>query len=299
MSEADKSYSKLQIWILASRPKTLWAAISPVIIGGALALADGHQQHLSWIAAALGAILIQIGTNFANDLFDYEKATDNGERLGPLRVTQAGLVTPTQMRVATAVAFGLAMLIGVYLIYRGGWPILAIGVLSILCGILYTAGPYPLGYHGLGDIFVLIFFGPVAVGGTFYVIAQDINWLVILAGLPPGLLAVAILVVNNLRDIESDARAGKRTLAVRFGRTFTKIQYLVSIVLALSFAPIHYLATDDQPQAMLSLLAALVALGPLSRVFRSREGEVLNRALADTGKVMFAYALTFSVGWLL
>ncbi|MFH2054496.1 MAG: 1,4-dihydroxy-2-naphthoate polyprenyltransferase [bacterium] len=299
MAAVTPDLKRWQVWLLAARPKTLWAALSPVLIGGALAADADHLHLLAWLAAAVGAILIQIGTNFANDLFDYEKQTDTEERLGPLRVTQAGLVTPKQMRVATALVFVLALMVGIYLVYRGGWPIVAIGLLSILFGVLYTAGPYPLGYNGLGDIFVLIFFGPVAVGGTYYVMALDINTTVLLAGLPPGLLAVAILVVNNLRDIDSDRKGGKRTLAVRFGLIFTRVQYLLMLLLALSFAPLHYLITGAHAAAMLSLMALLPALGPLQQVFTSRDGTVLNNVLAATGKVLFVYALTFSVGWML
>lgn len=299
MAAVTPELKRWQVWLLASRPKTLWAAISPVIIGGALAVDANHLHLLSWIAAAVGALLIQIGTNLANDLFDYEKATDTEERLGPMRVTQAGLVTPQQMRVATALAFGLALLVGIYLVYRGGRPIVAIGLLSILFGILYTAGPYPLGYNGLGDIFVLIFFGPIAVGGTYYVMALDINLTVVLAGIPPGLLAIAILVVNNLRDIDSDRKGGKRTLAVRFGLTFTRVQYLAMLILSLLFAPLYYLVTGTHLYALLALLAAVPAVDPIRKVFTSRDGEVLNNVLAATGKVLFIYAITFSVGWLL
>jgi 1,4-dihydroxy-2-naphthoate octaprenyltransferase len=299
MAARTSELTQLQIWWLAVRPKTLWAAISPVLIGGAMALAADQSHLLSWLAAALGALLIQIGTNLANDLFDYEKQTDTEERLGPLRVTQAGLVTPAQMRAATAIVFGLALLVGIYLVYRGGWPIVAIGLLSILFGVLYTAGPYPLGYNGLGDIFVLIFFGPVAVGGTFYVMTLGISNTVLLAGIPPGLLAVAILVVNNLRDIDSDRKTGKRTLAVRFGVTFTRVQYLLMLLLAFLFAPLHYLITGSHLGALLSLLAIIPAIGPLHKVFSTRDGDTLNKVLADTGKVLFVYSLTFSVGWLL
>ena len=178
--------STMEIWILAARPKTLWAAIAPVIIGTAIAYDSGAAAWLPALAALFGAVAIQIGTNLANDYFDYTKGTDAGNRLGPLRVTQAGLVKPKTMKLATVVAFLLASVAGAYLVWRGGWPILIIGVLSILSGVFYTAGPYPLGYNGLGDIFVLIFFGPVAVGGTYYVQTLSIDWTVLVAGLAPG-----------------------------------------------------------------------------------------------------------------
>ena len=214
--------SSLDVWIMASRPKTLWAAIAPVIIGTAMAYGEQQGHLLSAILATLAAVFIQIGTNFANDYFDYFKGADEEDRLGPTRVTQAGLVKPETMKRATILVFSLAVLAGSYLMWRGGWPIITIGVLSILFGILYTAGPYPLGYNGLGDIFVLIFFGVVAVGGTYYVQTLEIDYLVILAGLSPGLFSMAILTVNNLRDVKSDFKAGKLTLAVRFGENFAR-----------------------------------------------------------------------------
>ena len=202
--------SRVQIWIMAARPKTLWAAVAPVAMGIAMAADAGGMHIPAALAALFGAVMIQIGTNLANDYFDYRKGTDQPGRLGPTRVTQAGLVTPHAMRIAITVTFSLAVVAGAYLVWRGGWPIVAVGLLSILFGFLYTAGPYPLGYNGLGDIFVLIFFGPVAVGGTYYVQTLDINTAVLIAGLAPGLFSVAILTVNNLRDIGTDAEAGKK-----------------------------------------------------------------------------------------
>ncbi len=299
MTSDRSDYSRWQIWLLASRPKTLWAALSPVIIGGALALDAGAVHPTAWIAAAVGAILIQIGTNFANDLFDYQKKTDTAERIGPLRVTQAGLVTLQQMKLATIAVFTLAFLVGVYLVYLGGWPIVIVGLASILCGVIYTAGPFPLGYNGLGDIFVLIFFGPVAVGGTFYVITSTITPLAIVAGIPPGMLATAILAVNNLRDIETDAAGGKKTLAVRCGRTFTRMEYFIMVVVAALFPVGHYAITGTHAWAMLAALCLLPAIIPLRRVFTITDGAVLNDTLAATGRVMFVYSLLFSVGWLL
>jgi len=207
----NDNVGKIKTWVLAGRPKTLPAALVPVIMGTAMAYGDGVYHIPAALAALLGALLIQIGTNFVNDYADFKKGTDNGERIGPLRVTQAGLVTPTQMKFAIALVFFLTVLAGLYLVYRGGWPVVIIGVLSIVSGALYTAGPYPLGYLGLGDIFVLIFFGPVALAGTYYVQALTINWIVILAGLAPGLLSVAILTVNNLRDIDGDKSREKNT----------------------------------------------------------------------------------------
>jgi len=292
------AYSPLQTWLLAARPKTLPAAISPVIIGTALAYADDGFHLLSAIAAALGALLIQIGTNFANDYFDFQKGTDTSERLGPTRVTQAGLVAPSTVKRAMIIVFALAILVGGYLVWRGGWPIVVIGLLSVLFGVLYTGGPYPLGYHGWGDIFVLIFFGPVAVGGTYYVQTLDINYLVLFVGLAPGLLSVAILVVNNLRDLESDRMAGKRTLAVRFGRTFSIGQYSVCVLVA-GHIPIMLAFSGRASWYVLISTVILFMAMPLFRRVRTGSGEALNDALAATGRLLFVFSLLFSIGWIL
>ncbi len=298
MNSEATSYTRRQIWILAARPKTLWAAVAPVVIGAAVAIDDGFMHLPSLAAALLGAIFIQIGTNFANDLFDFKKAVDTVDRLGPLRVTHAGLVTPVQMRNATIIAFSIAFVIGIYLVYRGGWPIVAIGLLSILFGVLYTGGPYPLGYNGLGDIFVLIFFGPVAVGGTYYVMAQTITAPAILCGIPPGLLSTGILVVNNIRDIRTDAASGKKTLAVRFGRQASEIQYLVMVVIALMYPVIAFAVTREHAYAMIALAAFLPAI-PVIRLVLHEEGQILNLALAGTGRVLAIYSALFAIGWML
>ncbi len=299
MKENPQEWSKWQIWIQASRPKTLWAAVAPVIIGTAMAFADGKGHWPSALLATLGAVLIQIGTNFANDYFDFHKGADEGERLGPLRVTQAGLVSPATIKRATVLVFTLAFLSGLYLIWRGGLPILIIGLLSILFGVLYTGGPYPLGYYGLGDIFVLIFFGLVAVGGTYYVQAREIHWYVLVAGIAPGLFSTALLTVNNLRDIYSDREAGKRTLAVRFGETFARFEYLFCIVVA-SLMPVVLVALTGRH--WLSLLASLVmvaAMGSMRIILKEKPGRIFNQVLADTGKWLLIYSLLFSLGWVL
>jgi 1,4-dihydroxy-2-naphthoate octaprenyltransferase len=290
--------SKLKIWMLAARPKTLWAAIAPVIIGTAMAYESGSPHWMSALAALLGAIFIQIGTNFANDYFDHLKGVDQGERLGPTRVTQAGMVSPAQMKTATTIVFLLALLTGVYLVWRGGIPIVVIGLLSILFGVLYTGGKYPIGYIGLGDIFVLIFFGPVAVGGTFYVQTLTINYPVIIAGIAPGLFSVAILTVNNLRDIENDSSSGKKTLAVRFGRRFSQMEYLLSIVVACLVPLVIYFATATKLYSALSILVLLPAIPSFKTVFNS-QGKILNDVLASTGKLLLLYSVIFSIGWIL
>jgi len=261
--------SPRQIWVLAARPKTLAAAVAPVVIGCALAEADGGFHLLSALAALCGAVLIQIGTNFANDYFDYKKGSDTDDRLGPLRVTQAGLVKPSTMKAATALVFALAILIGVYLVWRGGWPIVTIGLLSILFGLLYTAGPYPLGYHGLGEVFVLVFFGPVATAGTYYVQTLDISLPALLIGLSPGLFSVAILTVNNLRDLENDRKAGKRTLAVRYGHRFAVAEYRWSIILACLLPLPIVLLLKQEPWAAVSCLTLLLAIPSLRTILES------------------------------
>jgi 1,4-dihydroxy-2-naphthoate octaprenyltransferase len=299
MTQILPAYSKPQIWWLAARPKTLPAAATPVIIAGALALADGVFHLPSFLAALLGGLLIQIGTNYANDLFDFKKSVDTQERLGPLRVTQAGLVTASEMRIATMIVFALAFCIGIYLVMRGGIPIVIIGITSILCGVLYTAGPYPLGYIGLGEIFVLIFFGFVPVAGTYYVMALKINGQVLLSGLAPGLLSIAILAVNNLRDLNTDRASGKRTLAVRFGKRFAQVEYIVVVVAATLYPPLHYLIFRTHPLIMLASITLLFSIPLCKTVLTVDDGKVLNKTLAGTGRLLLLFGVCFSAGMLL
>ncbi len=288
-----------KIWLLAIRPKTLWAAISPVMIGSAMAFADGEFHALYAGLALLAAVLIQIGTNLANDYFDFKKGADTAERIGPVRVTQAGLVKPQTMKRAVIIVFLLVALISIFLFFRGGWPIAVIAVFSILSGIFYTAGPFPLGYAGLGDLFVFIFFGPVAVGGTYYIQTLDINPLVLIAGLAPGLLSMAILTVNNIRDLESDRSAGKKTLAVRFGRSLAMAEYFYAIALS-SFIPvILFFVTEDYPASLLSSVILLLSYPSVKTVFIKTDGPSLNHALAATGKLLLIYSLIFAIGWML
>ena len=290
------SESKIKIWLLAARPKTLWAAIAPVIIGTAMAYESGGFNLLSAIAALVGGVMIQIGTNFANDYFDFKKGADEHDRLGPTRMTQAGLVSPNAMRLAMIIAFKIALLAGMYLVYRGGVPIVVIGLLSILFGVLYTAGRYALGYVGLADLFVLLFFGPVAVGGTYYVQTLQISWPVIVAGFAPGLFSVAILTVNNLRDIEGDKNVGKKTLPVRFGAGFARIEYLLSVVVACIIPAVIILLYDAPVYSVITVVVILAAIPSFRLVFNSR-GIVLNDVLASTGKLLLLYAVIFSIGW--
>ncbi len=289
----------LRTWVLAARPKTLWASIAPVIIGTAMAYADGHGYLPAALAALFGAIMIQIGTNFANDYFDFVKGTDTTERLGPLRMTAAGRVTPGAMKAATALAFGLAFLIGLYLVARGGVPILVIGLFSILFGVIYTAGPYPLGYHGLGDPFVLVFFGFVPVWGTAYVQTLESMPTAVLAGLAPGMFSIAILTVNNLRDIDGDRRAGKKTLAARFGRTFARVEYLSCLIVAALTPVLLVLMAPNHTPVLMAPLFLVPAIPTIRTIFSRTDGPSLNDALAATGKLLMLYALLFSIGWLL
>ncbi len=292
------THSRVGVWILASRPKTLWAAIAPVIIGTASAYSEGKAYPLAALAALLGAILIQIGTNFANDYFDFAKGTDTVERLGPTRVTQAGLVSPQSMKRAIAATFGLALLVGIFLVWRGGYPVMIIGLLSILCGIFYTAGPYPLGYHGLGELFVLLFFGPVAVGGTYYIQALAICPQVLLLGFSPGLFSAAILIINNLRDIEQDSAARKRTLAVRFGAKFSRLEFLLCVVIAVMI-PVAMTFAGHLPRLTLVTLATLpLAIPVVWPVLTGASGPALNNSLAATGKLLLAFSILLSIGLL-
>ena len=293
-----KTSSNLGIWILAARPKTLWAAVAPVMVGTAMAFESGHGALLPAFAALFGAIAIQVGTNLANDYFDCKKGADTQDRLGPTRVTQAGLIRPEAVKIGIVTAFLLASIAGSYLIYRAGWPIAVIGVLSIISGILYTAGPYPLGYIGLGDIFVLIFFGPVAVGGSYYVQTLSLEPIVLLASLGPGFFSVAILAVNNLRDIDSDSKTGKRTLAVRFGRRFAKMEYLVSILLASLMPLVVVIKCRQHLWSLLAVATPLIGLNAIRKVFVCSDGPTLNNVLAATGKLLLLFSVTFSVGWL-
>lgn len=269
-----------------------------MIMGGAMAASDDAFHGVAFACALLGALLIQIGTNYANDYFDFVKGTDTEERIGPTRATQAGLVSPGTMLTATVIVFALALAPGGYLIHRGGLPILVIGLVSIACGVLYTGGPFPLGYLGLGDVFVLMFFGPVAVAGTYYVQALTVTPEAVLAGVAAGLWSTAILTVNNLRDMEGDRKTGKRTLAVRFGRRFARVEYLLCILIAGIGIPV-YLSVVDGWGVLLAMLSVPASLPALRTVFTRTGGETLNNTLAATGKLLLLYAVLFSVGWLL
>lgn len=287
----------VKIWIAAARPRTLPAALAPVLMGAAIAWREGSFHALAATAALVGALLLQIGTNFANDYFDFVKGADTEERLGPTRATAAGLVAPATMRRAMWVTFAAALAVGIYLVARGGWPIVLIGLASIACGVLYTGGPKPLGYAGLGDVLVLIFFGPVAVAGTHYVQALQWSGAAVVAGLGPGMLATALLAVNNLRDAETDRGAGKRTLAVRFGTSFAKAEYAATLGVAAG-VPVGLWATGAGPLwCVAASLVCLTAMPALREVVRAVPGDRLLSALATTGRTLALYGLVFAAGW--
>ncbi len=277
-------------WILAARLRTLPAAIAPVLLGWSIC---DNRHTLAAFAALMGAILIQIATNFANDYFDFVNGADTDDRVGPTRATQAGLIQPHHMKWAFIITFALTLPIIAYLTVRGGMPVVWIGITSIASGILYTGGPKPLGYMGLGDIFVFIFFGPVAVAGTEYV--QSLTWSVngLLLGAACGLLSTAILVVNNLRDRETDAVVGKNTLAVRFGETFARIEYSLCFVLTLGIL-IHFAL--QRPWAWLALLSLIPSL-PLQRSMWTESGRALDPNLGKTARIMVLFSILFSIGW--
>jgi 1,4-dihydroxy-2-naphthoate octaprenyltransferase len=293
--------SPFKIWLMASRPRTLPAAAAPVLVGTAYASTLGTFKVLTFIATLLGALLIQIGTNLSNDYSDARRGADTEDRLGPVRVTAGGLVPPKQVLIATYVAFGLAVLVGVYLIVTAGWQILLIGVLSILAGVLYTGGPRPYGYEGLGEVFVFLFFGLVAVTGTFFAQREEFTWESFVLAVPVGLLATAILMVNNTRDLETDRRAGKRTLAVRLGREKARLGYALLIYLAFATAPLAWAFGGEHltPWLLLPWLALPIA-APIVRVVRNRvDGPSLNGALARTGMLQLVFCVLLSIGLLL
>lgn len=295
MSTPPATVAPARAWLLASRPRTLPAALVPVVVGSALALQDGRFRPLPALAALLAALLIQVGTNFANDLFDWEKGADSATRLGPTRVTSAGLLSPAAVRGGMLVAFGLAALVGLYLIAIGGWPILLIGVASILSGIAYTGGPFPLGYNGLGDLFVFLFFGFVAVMGSYYVQALAVTPLSLLVSLPVGALATAILVVNNVRDAETDRLAGKRTLAVLLGRNAARAEYLLLLALAYGTPLLLWRPLGLSPWVLLPLVTLPLA-ARLARTLLRSEGAILNSVLAGTARLLALYGGLFALG---
>lgn len=285
----------MNIWIAAARLRTLPAAIVPVVVGTACAYAAGGIAWGPAVAALAGSLAIQVGTNFANDVFDAEKGADGPDRIGPVRAVAAGLISAAAMKRAMIAAFAIATAFGLYLVSVGGWPVVAIGLASIASGIAYTGGPWPLGYHGLGDLFVFVFFGLVAVCGTAYVQLAWVPTLAILAAVPVGALATAIIVVNNLRDRGTDVRVGKRTLAVRLGRTGALVEYALllgaSYTVAIGLAIAH-----SHGWLLLPLVSLPLAIGRMRALGRAVTGPEFNACLAATGKLLLVFGVLFAIG---
>jgi len=296
-AERTSAQGSVATWLSAARPRTLPAAVIPVAVGTACAAAAAEVAWGPALAALAGALAIQVGTNFANDVFDAERGADGPDRLGPTRAVAAGLITAAAMKRAMIAAFGLAAAFGIYLVAVAGWPVVAIGLASILSGIAYTGGPWPLGYHGLGDVFVMAFFGFVAVCGTVFVQLGHVPAVACWASLPVGALATAILVVNNLRDRLGDTRAGKRTLAVRFGRRAALFEY--AGLLALAYAVPLGLAVAGHPFAALPVLTAPLALARLRQLAACADGPAFNRSLAATAQLLLLHGALFTAGLVL
>jgi len=308
---ATADVSRREAWVMAARPQTLPAGASPVVIGVGLAVADGVFAPLPAAAALVGALLIQIGTNFANDYYDALKGADDHDREGFTRVTAGGLIAPEAVKRAMALTYGLALVVGLYLVAIGGVPILVVGLSSIVAGLLYTGGPYPYGYYGLGDLFVFVYFGLVAVTGSYYVqsvAATDVGLLpvgipsgtvtgaALLAGAAAGALATNILVVNNIRDRESDRAAGKRTLAVLIGYRWSRVEFLALLALAYAAPLVCWLGLGYSPAVTLAYLSVPLAASVGRTVLSETDGDALNPALERTGQLLALYAVGLVAG---
>jgi len=291
----------MRIWLMAARPRTLPAAIAPVLVGTAAAVYSAAELPRvgAFIAALFGSIFIQIGTNLANDYSDARRGADTADRLGPVRVTSSGLVTPRRVLHATWIAFGISVACGIYLATVAGLVILLIGALSIAAGILYTGGPRPYGYEGLGEVFVFLFFGLVAVNGSYYVQVEELAALPLGLSIAVGFLATAILVVNNVRDMETDRRAGKMTLAVRMGRHNAVVLYRMLVLGAYVVLPIALIAGEASALPLIGLLSLPMAIGPMRAMTNRTDGPSLNAALAATGGLLGAFSLLVSAGLLI
>ena len=287
----------LNAWLLAARPATLPAAAAPVLVGTGAAIHAGAASLAVFLAALVAALLIQVGTNFANDVSDFERGADTHERLGPPRATHDGLLTARAVRFGMVAAFGAAALFGLYLAYVGGWPIIVVGVASIIAGVAYTGGPWPFGYHGLGDVFVFCFFGLVAVCGTYYLHTGEVSGTSVAAGAAVGFLVTAILVVNNLRDRETDARAGKGTLAVRIGDRGTRLEY--AALLAGAYVIALALAVVVSWWLLLTLLSLPVAMRAATPLLRGADGRALNLTLRDTARLALVFGVLMAAGFVL
>ncbi len=293
------SPNPVRIWVMAARPKTLPLGVAPVLVGTALAGYLHIFHPLRFVAALLGSVFIQIGANLSNDYSDARRGADTEDRLGPVRVTAGGLVPPRQVLIATYVTFGFAVLCGAYLIAVAGWQLLLIGVASIIAGVLYTGGPRPYGYEGLGEVFVFLFFGFAAVAGSYFVQVRDFSWESLVLSVPVGLIAAAVLVVNNTRDIDTDRRANKRTLAVRIGRERSRRMYATMVLIAYPIALIPWLFGPLSAWLLLPFLSLPLAAGVIRIVSTHSDGPSLNKALAKTGQLQLVFCVLLSAGLLL
>jgi 1,4-dihydroxy-2-naphthoate octaprenyltransferase len=291
----------MRIWLMAARPRTLPAAIAPVLVGTAAAVEQVGElpRWGAFLAALVGSIFIQIGTNLANDYSDAKRGADTADRLGPVRVTASGMVTPQRVMRATWIAFAVAVACGIYLTVVAGWVILVIGALSIAAGVLYTGGPRPYGYAGFGEVFVFLFFGLVAVNGSYYAQLEELDALPLGLSISIGLLATAIIVVNNVRDVETDRRAGKNTLAVRIGRERAVGLYRLLVLGAFVVLPIALIAGDSSMLPLIGLLAAPLAIRPAKTLAERRDGPALNGVLAATGGILAVFSLLVTAGLLI
>lgn len=290
--------NKAVVWLMAARPKTLFAAFAPVIVGASLAVAENNFDAVSSVVALLCSILIQVATNYTNDLYDHLKGADTKERVGPKRALNEGWVTAQQMKMAIYLTFGIAFLMGLYLVYVGGPFILLIGILSIIAGFMYTGGPFPLAYNGLGDLFVFLFFGFVGTIGTYFINTGQVTSQALLASIPVGALVTNILVVNNYRDFDQDRKAGKRTLAVMFGKNFALGEYLILLGSSFAVPLIMFVYYDLNAWVFLPYLTLPFAY-KLIVMLLNRHGSELNPALELTAKLSALYGVLFSVGLVL
>lgn len=292
------SKNSINAWLLASRPKTLPAAAAPVFVGTAVAYSSDSQNLLAASIALICSLLIQIGTNFVNDLYDFLKGTDDENRVGPTRALAAGWITQAQMKLAIYLTFGTTFILGLLLVYHAGWIILLIGILSLISGYAYTAGPLPLAYNGLGDIFVFIFFGIIATVGTYYVQSLHFSEFALLASIPVGLLITNILVVNNYRDAEEDKKKNKKTLTVKLGKPFARFQYSASLLISY-VVPIYIFYTFDVSIYILLPFFSIPLAVKLIKDMKSLEGEELNKTLEYTAKLAILFSFLFSIGIIL
>jgi 1,4-dihydroxy-2-naphthoate octaprenyltransferase len=294
-SGAQLVIGKYNSWIIASRPKTLLAAIVPVVVGSSLAISKGSFVLIFSIIALFCSVLIQVGTNFTNDLYDFLQGADNEDRKGPLRVLAAGLISVKEMKIGVVFIFSLAFILGLILVYEAGPVIFVIGILSIIAGIAYTAGPFPLAYNGLGDIFVFMFFGIAGTTGTYYIQLKEFSTVSLLTSIPVGALITDILVVNNYRDIEEDRAAGKNTLAVIFGKNFTRFQFIFLILTSFAIPAVLYFFFDFKFWIFLPYLTFPIAYKLIIMLY-TLEGIQLNKTLELTAKLSALYGFLFAAG---